>query len=363
MKKKTALGLSILMSLSVLSACGQLKAEDKVATAGKEEIKASVASLYLRYQQAQVETYYGSMLGEALWDTKMTGEETYAETTKKTAIESLQEFYLLKAHAKDYKVKISKEEQESIDKTAKAYIEANDKKTLEYMMADESTVKELLELYTYQKHMEEALTKDVKTEVSDEEAAQTKITYVRFSTTASSQGDNGNKKLTEEEKAAIKEKAQKVYEKVAAVEDIAGADMDALAKEVDEKAYASSPSYGSDDKSLDEKVKEAVKGLEDGSLAPSLIEGKDAYYVVRLDKAFDEDATKNKKDSIVEERKQEAYKKQVDAWKKSDGTSVNKKNWKKIELSNAVSFKIKTDVPTEGGSGAVSTEDTAKTSE
>lgn len=350
------------MSLSILSGCGQLKAEDKVATAGKEVIKASVASLYLRYQQAQMETYYGSMMGENMWETNMTGEETYGETTKKSAIESLQEFYLLKAHAKDYKVEISKEEQENIEKTAKAYIQANDKETLKYMMADEATVKELLELYTYQNHMEKELTKDVKTEVSDEEAAQTKITYVRFSTGAVSQSDGSSKELTEEEKTALKEKAKEVYDKVSSSEDIAAADMDALAKEVDDKIYASSTSYGSDDQNLDDKVKEAVKGLKDGSLASDIVEGADAYYVVRLDKAFDEEATQNKKDSIVEERKQEAYQKQIDDWKKSDGTSVDKKNWNKIELSNAVSFKIKTENTNQESGETAATEDTANTS-
>lgn len=343
MKKKLILGLSMIMGISILSGCGKIKPQDKVASAGKETIKASVASLYLRYQQSQIETYYGSMLGTSMWETNITGDETYAETAKKDAIERLQEMYLLKAHAKDYQVELSKEEKESVDKAAKSYIEANDKETLEYVMADETTVKELLELYCYQNHMEKALTKDVNTEVSDEEAAQTRITYVKFQAEAKEQADSKKKEVSEEDKKAAKEKAKQVYDKLAEAKDTAAADMDAAAKETDEKAYASSITYGSDDKALADKVKEAVQGLKDGSLAADVIEAEDAFYVVRLDKAFDEEATKNKKESIAAQRKKEAYTKKLDEWKKSDGTSVDKKNWNKIELSNAVSFTMKTD--------------------
>ena len=76
---------------------------------------------------------------------------------------------------------------------------------------------------------------------------------------------------------------------------------------MDENLSASVKTFGSDDTSLDDKLKEAVKSLTDGQVAPEVIEGENAYYVARMDSVFDEDATKSKKESIVSERKQEAY--------------------------------------------------------
>ena len=82
--------------------------------------------------------------------------------------------------------------------------------------------------------------------------------------------------LTDEEKQAKKDQAQAVLDKINAQEDPAAADMDALAKEVDENLTASTKTFGSDDTALDDKLKEAVKSLTDGQVAPKVIEGEDA---------------------------------------------------------------------------------------
>lgn len=84
-------------------------------------------------------------------------------------------------------------------------------------------------------------------------------------------------------------------DKLNAQEDPASADMDALAKEVDENLSASAKTFGSDDTTLDDKLKEAVKSLTDGQVAPEVIEGESAYYVARMDATFDETSTQTKK--------------------------------------------------------------------
>ncbi len=165
--------------------------------------------------------------------------------------------------------------------------------------------------------------------------------------------------LTDEEKQAKKDQAQAVLDKINAQEDPAAADMDALAKEVDENLTASTKTFGSDDTALDDKLKEAVKSLTDGQVAPEVIEGEDAYYVARMDATFDEDATQSKKESIVTERKQEAYNDLLKEWGKDTKIDVDKKVWKKVTLTDSDSYTFKQPETTDtGDTGAADTGDT-----
>ena len=152
--------------------------------------------------------------------------------------------------------------------------------------------------------------------------------------------------MTDEEKAAKKDQAQQVLDKIKAQEDIAGADVDSLAKEVDESLSSSTATYSTneddEDSSLDAEVMKAAKELtEDGQLASDVIEGSDGYYVVRMDSVFDKDSTQTKKDSIVKERKQKAYDKLLKKWAKKTIISVNKKVWKTVTLTDEDVYSFK----------------------
>ena len=149
-----------------------------------------------------------------------------------------------------------------------------------------------------------------------------------------------------EEKAEKKELAEQVLEKVAASDNVTEADMASLAKEVDENLTATSPAFttaGSEDDVLDEKVKAAALSLEEGELASEVIEGEAAYYVVRLDKMLDEDATQTKKDSIISEREQDRYDELLKEWEDAAEMNIDEKVWKKLTITDSKSFMYKTE--------------------
>ena len=257
-------------------------------------------------------------------------------------MDQLEDMMLLKENAKEYEVSISEEEQKAIEEAAKSFIEANDEETLKSLAVSQKDIETVLELFTIQNKMYEPMTADVDTNVPDEDAAQKTVTCVRVSAAGTETDEEGNTiELTEEEKAQKKEQAQQVLDKIAASEDVAGADMDALAKEVDENLSATSSSYGSDDTVVEDAIKKAAEGLEDGQLAPEVAEGENAYYVVRLDANFDQEATDSKKKSIVDERKQEAYQAKLDEWSEAAKFTVDEKVWDKIEVTDSNPFVFK----------------------
>lgn len=335
------------------SGCGKLDGTQTVATVDGEKVTLGLANYIVRDQQAQMESYYQMMAQSygmdmstmQIWDEKTEDGKTIGESTKDDAMETIHTLYAMKSHADEYDVTISEEEKSKIDEAAKSFMEANSAETLGKLAVSEGDIVTYLELLTYRQKLHDPMVADVDQEVSEKEANQSTVSVVKFSTAGTEKDDEGNTiELTEEEKKAKKEQAQQLLDKLKASENVAEADMDAMAQEIDENLYAYTPSFttaGSENDTLEQSVINAVANLEDGQLVQEVVEGVDAYYVVRLDKKLDEEATANKKESIISEREQEQYDELVEDWTKDSKLKVEKNVWKKVEVTDSVSFQYK----------------------
>lgn len=358
--------LAITLGAASLTGCGQGKVIDGTAEAivvNDESVNLGVANFMVRYQQAMMVSYY-TMFGQdasRIWDTQAE-EGTYGESFKKDMLESIQKLYLLKEHAKDYDVALSEDEIAKADAAADEFIAANDESVLKSLGVTKEDISTVLQLYTYQNKMYDPMVADTDTEVSDDEAAQTSITYVRVSAQGTETDADGNiVDLTDEEKAAKKDQAQQVLDQILASEDAAEADINAIAQGIDENLSASARSYGSDDTTLDEVLKTAAADLEDGEVNPEVLEGSDGYYVLRLDKTFDEEKTEQKKQEIVNQRKQERYNEILQGWFDEAKTSTTKA-WDEIEVKDAEAYTFKQAASEDTNTSSSSSEDTSTTS-
>ncbi len=357
------------------SGCGKLDGTQTVATVDGEKVTLGLANYIVRDQQAQMESYYQMMAQSygmdmstmQIWDEKTEDGKTIGESTKDDAMETIHTLYAMKSHADEYDVTISEEEKSKIDEAAKSFMEANSAETLEKLAVSEGDIVTYLELLTYRQKLHDPMVADVDQEVSEKEANQSTVSVVKFSTAGTEKDDEGNTiELTEEEKKAKKEQAQQLLDKLKASENVAEADMDAMAQEIDENLYAYTPSFttaGSENDTLEQSVINAVANLEDGQLVQEVVEGVDAYYVVRLNKKLDEEATANKKESIISEREQEQYDELVEDWTKDSKLKVEKNVWKKVEVTDSVSFQYKPaeqSEPEEGSEDAGSEEQSSE---
>lgn len=161
-------------------------------------------------------------------------------------------------------------------------MEDNTKSAINQLGATKDYVKEMLRLTTIQSKMRNAIHAEVDTEVSDEEAAQKKISYVQAAINSTTDEEGNKVDYTDEEKAEIKQKIE-TFQK-SAKDDFEGA--------AEEAGYtASTATFGDNDESytLDDSVIEAAKKLKEGQIS-KVISTDDNYYVVRLDSTFDEEA-------------------------------------------------------------------------
>lgn len=364
--KKFVLGCLVgVLAVTGLSGCsGKLDGTSVVATVNGVEIPLGVVSFMTRYQQAQTQQMYEMYFGGAdagMWDQvadEKTGE-TYGESSRNDVLEQVEEMYLLKEKAKDYDVEITKKEQKKIAEAAEKFIKANTEETLANLGASQSDVETALEIQTYEKKMFDPVVADVDTKVSDEEAQQTSVTYVKVDAQAEDAGDETSASEDEkEEEMAPKDKAQQILDEVLATAD---ADMDAIAKDVDEGLsatethFTANPPKKDDDGEEEEEigsvpqaVQDVVKDLADGEVASTLVEEDDAYYVVRLEKAFDEEATEDEKDSIVTQRKQDLYDDTLEGWKKKADIQEDKRVLKTLKVTSNLKFTFKQEEPEEG---------------
>lgn len=345
MKKLLCLTTAGVLGLSALAGCGSKKIDGtKPLLTGKEDtVTVGTGNLVLRMNQVQMMSYMSMMGGgtAGMWEQKTEDGKTYGEQTKDSVLEQLKAMMLLKEHAADYKVSVSDEEKKSIEEAVKKFMEANTKETIEKLSVQQSDIEQLLTLFTYQSKMYEPMTADVDTNVEDTEAAQSAITYCKVSTADKTNEDGTTTPLTDEEKNEKKAQAQSVLDKLLASDDPAMADVDTIAKEVDENLSALDTTFGAEDTLLDEKLMEAAKTLQDGQVYESVVEGENAYYVVRMDQVLDREATDAEKERIVNERKQEAYQKLLDEWKEKAEITVNEKEWKKVTLSDKDVYTLK----------------------
>lgn len=345
-KKASLCGvLAMAMMVSVFAGCGKVDGTKTALAVGDEKVSLGTAGFFLRYQQAST-TYmlkqYGLSSG-TFWSNQYSAATssqdamTYGDNLKNSVKDTIVQDVLLRAHASDYSVTIPDELATQIEDAAKTTYEKNQKK-LDKMGVSQDNIKEVLELQTYQQLMFEPMTADTDTNVTDDEAKQSSITYARIALTKTDSSTGTTTNATDDEKATYKKELEELLTQVKDSGDVANADMKTMASNLDSTNIACTTySYGADDTVMPDSVIDAANSLSDGEIYDGVIDTGDYYYLVRMDKTFDKDATESKKQDIVSQRKQTNYNKKLQEWK--DAVQVVEESpWKKLEVNDTDAY-------------------------
>lgn len=323
MKKKMAGLLAILFTMMMaLTGCSGSNTVDGAAEAINVEgvsVPLKEVNFMLRYQQMQVQGMYGSLFGEGFMNQDIMGTgSTYGATVRDIVLETMEEYYVVEAHAEELGVSLSDEEKAAAEEAAKAFIAANDSKALDAMTADEATVAHVLQMAALQNKVYKNLAATIDTNVDAEEAAQKRISYVLSSTAGTTDDEGNTTELTEEELAEKKS----VLEDILAQARESG-DLSAAAEAHEMSVIPTT--YGKDDTALNADVYTAAEQLAEGEFS-DVIESDNGYYIVHMDSTYDEDATQSKIQSILTQREQDAYSAWLDPLKEAAQITVNEEN-------------------------------------
>ena len=318
-----------LAAMAVTGCSGSINTDAVVATVGEDDITLGVANFYARMTQGQYETYYAGMMGttgEAMWTQDAGDDQTYEESVKDGLMESLQNMYLISQHAEEYDVSLTEDEEEAISEAAAQFDEDNTDEAKEIVSGYRKDIEEFLRLATIQTKMDSKMREGVDENVSDEEAAQKAMKYVFFSYTTTD--DSGNStELTDDEKESLKTNAQSLVDRVNAGEDIS-----TVAEDLGQTAY--DLTFDSETTTPNEDLIAAADALETEGAVTEVIETDDGLYVGQLTSLLDRDATDQKKESIIEERRQEQYDSLLEEWKDDTEIEVDERIWNKVDFED-----------------------------
>lgn len=361
MTKKTAVvAMAGIMAAGMLTGCGEKKLDGSktVATVDGTKIPLGVVSLSVREGQMQTEAMYRSYMGGSdfdIWDTEAEKGKTYGEQAVEESLKDVELMYIMKAKAADYDVELTDEDEKAIAEAAASFMEANSEETIADLAVTEDQVKTYLELQTYKQKIHDPIIADVDKNVSDEEAQQSSFEYVSVSIAD----------LSDDEIKEKKEDAQKILDGLKADPD---GDFSEIAKSVDDSYSSLSGTFDANETSEDEdtddedaddaddgsssysgtypeEVIDVLRTLDDGEVASDIIETDTAYYVVKLDKKDDEEATETKKESIISTREQTLYTDTTEKWLDDADIKEEKKVLKTLKVTDNHKYVAPTATP------------------
>ena len=358
MTKKTAVvAMAGIMAAGMLTGCGEKKLDGSktVATVDGTKIPLGVVSLSVREGQMQTEAMYRSYMGGSdfdIWDTEAEKGKTYGEQAVEESLKDVELMYIMKAKAADYDVELTDEDEKAIAEAAASFMEANSEETIADLAVTEDQVKTYLELQTYKQKIHNPIIADVDKNVSDEEAQQSSFEYVSVSTAD----------LSDDEIKEKKEDALKILDGLKADPD---GDFSEIAKSVDDSYSSLSGTFDANETSEDEdtddedaddgsssysgtypeEVIDVLRTLDDGEVASDIIETDTAYYVVKLNKKDDEEATETKKESIISTREQTLYTDTTEKWLDDADIKEEKKVLKTLKVTDNHKYVAPTATP------------------
>lgn len=359
MKRRMAGVLALLSAMALgVTGCSVGNMPDATAEAVKVEgvsVPLGEVNFLLRYQQTQMQSSYGMFFGEDYLNQDLMGTGTpYGVTMRDSVVETLEEYYLVEAHAEELGVALTEEDKTKASDAAKAFLAANDSKTLKAMSADEATVTHVLEMMALQSQVYANRAETIDTEVDQEEAAQKRISYVLNSTSGTYDEEGNETPLSEEELAAKKTQMDELLEEARASQDLSAA---AEAKEL---TCNEAINYGKEDTSLPTAVKDAADTLQDGEFS-GVIEAEDGYYIVYMESTYDEEATQEEIQNILDERESEAYSAWLDPLKEAAEITTNDEALEQLTFERIFSEPAAEEEETTEETGEADTEETQET--
>lgn len=343
--------------VGLLTGCGSgFSADTTVLTVNDTNVSLDTMLSMLRYQQALEYDSYVEMAamysGQGMYvDTSQFWEmdlpesdeeadtssvpdsgmrqETYADNLVNWTATELASYEVIQPYLEDYGVSLSDEEVQKIEEVAKTFCENTDKSVLTENHITEASMTEYLTLYTQYVKFQEAFMNVAEVSVTDEESEMMTLSYISFSAT-DELSDEDVKKQAEDFLATVRDREDASSVDVTSLitdEANASANTQSLPVNDTEDAYVFST----------EDIK-ALSGLSDGEWYDGVLQDENgAYYIVRMDVRQDADASAEYKESLIQERKQEAFDAQLSEWM-TDAVSYETGVLESIEVSDNVVY-------------------------
>lgn len=300
--------------------------KDEVFRIENSSCKLPELMVYLTTMQNRYESVYG----KEIWETKADGM-TLEENVKNIALAQVAQIKTMNLMAEKYEVQLSDEEEARAENAAKAYYETLGEREIELLGVTEKTIRALYKEFARAEKMYQYTIKDINPEISDDEARTITVQHILIKTYAL---DGTGKKIEYTEEAK-----QDAYRRALEVMKLAkdGEDFDALIRKYSEDDKATY-SFGKGE--MEEAFETAAFNLGNGEIS-DVVETEFGYHIIKCINTFDREETDANKIKIVEQRREEAFGQEYDAYMETLTRNLNEELW------NTVNFIHDEDVKTQ----------------
>ena len=301
-------GAAACLTAVVLSGCS---VEEVLTSVGKGEKEYGRAEpmVILSTERLRYEDVYT----EEVWSAAVDDQGTDFETVLLSQIHDFMiELKTMSNMAEEYGIELTSREKDLVKEAASKYFEALGSNRAESFGLELDAVNRLYTDYWTAEKLVESLTNDMNLEVSDSEAKVIEVAQIE---------------LSDMEQAVL------VLEKVSAE----GADFNAIAKEYSENEELKKQiHYGL----MGKEYEQAAFGLENGEIS-GVVADSGKYYVLKCINDYDEEATRIRKEEMIQEKKNEAFHSSYQAYKTENPLNGDSGLWE--ELSVAECPKVEAD--------------------
>lgn len=316
------------LSLSALCGCGDGDGSRVVFTAGleKDEIfrigdatcKTPEMMVFLTTTQKQYESVYG----DRIWDTSLDGV-TLEESVKEVVLEKVAQIKTMYLLGRERGLVLDDVEEARAKAATAEYMKGLSEAQAESLGITEDIVAELYEEYAMANKVYLDIIQDVNPEISDDEARIVTVQHILIRTYSRDSEGNRVDFLTAEKQAAYEE-ACDVWDQVFSGE-----------KSFEELASRYSQdntlTYSFGKGEMDPAFEEAAFRLETGGISP-VVESESGYHIIKCISAHSPEETAENKIKILEERRNEAFGKEYDAFLGSQARKLNQDAWDGVGL-------------------------------
>ena len=272
--------------------------------------------VYLTNTQNQ----YESVFGEEIWDTELNGV-TFEENVKETVLANLAQIKTMTLLAGKHGVTLDSGELETVEEAAAVYYGSLNEAERQAMLVDQETIEGLYAEFALANKVYEYIIKDINPEISDDEARTITVQYIQLKTYAM---DGTGKKI--EYSDIAREDTLVTMQKILEMAREEGSDFEELVLNYSE-GEKGSYSFGKGEE--DPVFEEAAFNLETGEIS-NIVETQEGYYIIKCINTFNREETDANKIKIVEERREEVFGQEYDAFVKSLTRTLNDSLWEKI---------------------------------
>ncbi len=328
-KRKLAALLTAGLLWNALTGCGEDGSFDTkvVLTTGFEKdeifrIETNSCTLpELMVYLTTIQNRYESVYGSEIWETKADGV-TLEENVKDIALAQIAQIKTMNLMAEKYEVKLNDEEEARAENAAKAYFETLGEREIELMGVTEKTILSLYKELARAEKMYQYTIKDINPEISDDEARTITVQHILIKTYAL---DGTGKKIEYTDEAK-----KKAYSRAVEAMGLAksGEDFDALIRrysEDDKTTY----SFGKGE--MEEAFETAAFNLGTGEIS-DVVETEFGYHIIKCISTFDKEETDANKIKIVEQRREEAFGQEYDAYVETLTRNLNEELWDTVNF-------------------------------